>query len=129
MTDDANELKGPDLAKGVFLSDLAENKPLLGHAGGEQVILVRQGADCFAVAHQCTHYHGPLAEGVAADGTVRCPWHHACFDLRTGEASRAPAIDPLDTWDVTQRDGKVFVGAKRGPRPPRRRARMRPAGS
>lgn len=117
MTDEANELKGPDLAKGVFLSDLAENKPLLGHAGGEQVILVRQGADCFAVAHQCTHYHGPLAEGVAADGHVRCPWHHACFDLRTGEASRAPAIDPLDTWDVTQRDGKVFVGAKRGPRP------------
>jgi len=117
MTDDANELKGPDLAKGIALSDLAENMPLLGHAGGEQVVLVRQGAECFAIAHQCTHYHGPLAEGLAADGHLRCPWHHACFDLRTGEASRAPAIDPLDTWEVTERGGKVFVGAKRAPRP------------
>jgi len=117
MSDDANELKGPDLAEGIALSDLTENTPLLGHAGGEQMVLVRQGAECFAVAHQCTHYHGPLADGVAAEGYVRCPWHHACFDIRTGEAVRAPAIDPLDTWDVTVRDGKVFVGAKRAPRP------------
>jgi NADPH-dependent 2,4-dienoyl-CoA reductase/sulfur reductase-like enzyme/nitrite reductase/ring-hydroxylating ferredoxin subunit len=116
MTEDANALTGPDLAGGIALSDLGENTPLLGHAGGEQVVLVRQGGDIFAVAHQCTHYHGPLAEGLAAGGTLRCPWHHACFDLRTGEALRAPAIDPLDTWDVTQRDGKVFVGAKRGTR-------------
>jgi NADPH-dependent 2,4-dienoyl-CoA reductase/sulfur reductase-like enzyme/nitrite reductase/ring-hydroxylating ferredoxin subunit len=113
MTDEANDLQGPDLANGIALSGLKENVPLLGHAGGEQMVLVRQGASFFAVAHQCTHYHGPLAEGVAADGTLRCPWHHACFDLRTGEALRAPAIDPLDTWEVTERDGKIFVGAKR----------------
>jgi len=113
MTEDANELKGPDLAGGIALSELRENIPLLGHASGEQIVLVRQGGEFFAIAHQCTHYHGPLAEGVAADGTLRCPWHHACFDLRTGEALRAPAIDPLDTWDVTVRDGKLFVGAKR----------------
>jgi len=127
MSDDANELKGPDLAEGIALSDLTENTPLLGHAGGEQMVLVRQGAECFAVAHQCTHYHGPLADGVAAEGYVRCPWHHACFDIRTGEAVRAPAIDPLDTWDVTVRGGKVFVGAKRAPRPAKtpRAPRMR----
>jgi NADPH-dependent 2,4-dienoyl-CoA reductase/sulfur reductase-like enzyme/nitrite reductase/ring-hydroxylating ferredoxin subunit len=113
MSDDADAWKGPDLAAGVALSGLEENVPLLGHAGGEQLVLVRQGAEIFAVAHQCTHYHGPLAEGVADGGTLRCPWHHACFDLRTGEALRAPAIDPLQTWDVTTRDGNVFVGAKR----------------
>jgi NADPH-dependent 2,4-dienoyl-CoA reductase/sulfur reductase-like enzyme/nitrite reductase/ring-hydroxylating ferredoxin subunit len=113
MTDETNALQGPDLASGIALSDLRENTPLLGHAGGEQMVLVRQGAEIFAVAHQCTHYHGPLADGVAADGNLRCPWHHACFDLRTGEALRAPAIDPLDTWEVTERGGKVFVGAKR----------------
>src|SRR3569833_179068 len=113
MTDDANQLQGPDLASGIALSGLKENAPLLGHAGGEQMVLVRQGAEVFAVAHQCTHYHGPLAEGLAADGNLRCPWHHACFDLRTGEALRAPAIDPLETWDVVERDGYVFGGAKR----------------
>ena len=111
MTDETKGLTGPDLAQGVALPDLAENMPLLGHAGGEQVVLVRQGEEIFAVAHQCTHYHGPLVEGLAAGGTLRCPWHHACFDLRTGEALRAPAIEPLDTWEATTRDGIAFVGA------------------
>ncbi|MEP6828768.1 MAG: FAD-dependent oxidoreductase [Rhizomicrobium sp.] len=111
MADDHSELSGPDLAAGVAM--LADGAKLLGHAGGEQILLVRQGAEIFAVGAQCTHYHGPLAEGLAENGTVRCPWHHACFDLRTGEALRAPAIDPIACWDVEQRDGKVFVGKKR----------------
>jgi apoptosis-inducing factor 3 len=117
MADEKTELSGPDLAGGVALSKLADGAMLLGHAGGEQVLLVRQGAEVFAVGHQCTHYHGPLAEGVAADGTLRCPWHHACFDLRTGEALRTPALDPIDCWEVEQRDGKIFVGKKRAPAP------------
>ena len=113
MAQDQAELSGPDLAQGIALSDLADGAVLLGHAGGEQVLLVRQGAEVFAVGHQCTHYHGPLADGLAANGTVRCPWHHACFDLRSGEALRTPAIDPIDCWAVTERDGKILVGEKR----------------
>ena len=113
MAQDQAELSGPDLAQGIALSDLADGAMLLGHAGGEQVLLVRQGAEVFAVGHQCTHYHGPLADGLAANGTVRCPWHHACFDLRSGEALRTPAIDPIDCWTVTERDGKILVGEKR----------------
>ena len=73
---------------------------LAGHVGEEAVLLVRRGADIFAIGAQCTHYNGPLAEGLIVDDTVRCPWHHACFDLRTGEALRAPALSPVDTWRV-----------------------------
>src|ERR1039458_7575662 len=113
MTQDQAELSGPDLARGIALSELADGAMLLGHAGGEQVLLVRQGAEVFAVGHQCTHYHGPLADGLASDGTVRCPWHHACFDLRSGEALRTPALDPIDCWTVIERDGKILVGEKR----------------
>jgi NADPH-dependent 2,4-dienoyl-CoA reductase/sulfur reductase-like enzyme/nitrite reductase/ring-hydroxylating ferredoxin subunit len=111
MADDQNQLSGPDLNEGVPM--LADGAKLLGHADGEPVLLVRQGAEIFAVGAQCTHYHGPLAEGLAVDGTVHCPWHHACFDLRTGEALHAPAFDPIACWDVEQRDGKIFLGKKR----------------
>jgi apoptosis-inducing factor 3 len=110
-------LSGPDLAQGVAVTDLADGGSLLGHWGGEAVLLVRRGPEIFAVGAYCTHYHGPLADGLIAGDTVRCPWHHAAFDLRTGEAVRAPALDPIGCWRVEQRDGKVFVTEKLAPKP------------
>jgi NADPH-dependent 2,4-dienoyl-CoA reductase/sulfur reductase-like enzyme/nitrite reductase/ring-hydroxylating ferredoxin subunit len=85
------------------------------------VLLVRTADEVFAVTAHCSHYHGPLAEGLVAGETVRCPWHHACFSLRTGEAVRAPALSPIDCWSVERRDGKVFVTAKLGDAKPRPR--------
>ena len=107
------QTRGPDLTQGISLSELADGGRLAGHCGGEEVLLVRQGNEVFAVGAHCTHYHGPLADGLVADGAVRCPWHHAAFDLRTGEAVRAPAFSPIACWSVEQRDGKVFVKEKR----------------
>jgi apoptosis-inducing factor 3 len=121
------DTSGPDLAQGIAGSDLADGAGLVGHVGDEQVLLVRRGAAVLAVAAQCTHYHGPLVEGLMVDGTVRCPWHHACFDLRTGEALHAPAFDPLACWSVEQRDGRIFVREKR--QQPTSYPRGRPAGT
>ena len=101
--------EGPDLTQGIALAAFPENGMLAGHVGEDEVLLVRQGADIFALSAHCTHYHGPLADGLVVDGTIRCPWHHACFDLRSGEALRAPAFEPLACWKVEQRDGLVFV--------------------
>ena len=109
----AEDQAGPDLSQGVSLAELPDGGKLVGHVGDEAVLLARQGAEAFAVGAHCTHYHGPLVDGLIVDGSVRCPWHHACFDLRTGEALRAPAFSPLDTWTVEQRDGKLFVREKR----------------
>ena len=106
------KLEGPDLAQGVALSRLAEGAMLLGHARGEPLILVRRGSDLFAVGAVCTHYGAPLAAGLVVDDTVRCPWHHACFSLRTGEALCAPALNPVSCWRVEQRDGTAFVREK-----------------
>src|SRR5271165_2211024 len=117
----SEENAGPDLAQGIALAELPEGGKLLGHVGDEPVLLVRQGAEVFAVGAHCTHYTGPLADGLVVDGTVRCPWHHACFDLRTGEALRAPALSPVDCWSIEQRDGRAFVREKRA-RPAARRA-------
>lgn len=109
---EGKELEGPDLTQGVAKSNLADGEKLLGHVGEDAVLLVRCGDDFFAVGPHCTHYHGPLGDGLVADGSIRCPWHHACFDLRTGEALRAPAFDPLTCWLVESAGDRVFVKGK-----------------
>jgi len=110
MGDAPASLTGPDLTQGVELSDVREGGSLLGNAHGEAVLLVRQRGEVFAVAATCTHYGGPLADGIVTAGEVRCPWHHACFDVRTGEAVRPPALNPLRRWAVEFRGSRVFVG-------------------
>jgi NADPH-dependent 2,4-dienoyl-CoA reductase/sulfur reductase-like enzyme/nitrite reductase/ring-hydroxylating ferredoxin subunit len=106
------ELSGPDLGAGVDAGSLQPGAKLLGHAKGEAVLLARVGDDYFAIGASCTHYGGPLAEGVIDHDTVRCPWHHACFSLRTGEALRAPALSPVACWKVERRGEKVVVTEK-----------------
>jgi NADPH-dependent 2,4-dienoyl-CoA reductase/sulfur reductase-like enzyme/nitrite reductase/ring-hydroxylating ferredoxin subunit len=125
MAQEEKKLAGPDLNQGIALDELADGGMLVGHAGEEQILLVRRGREVFAVGAQCTHYQGPLAEGLLVGDTVRCPWHHACFDLRTGEALRAPALSPIACWDVEQHDGKIAVRDKRKPSVPK--SRVRPA--
>ncbi len=82
---------------------------LEGLVGEERVLLVRQGNAVHAVGAACTHYSGPLVDGTLVDGTIRCPWHHACFDLASGAVLRAPALAPLSVWRAEQRDGRIFV--------------------
>jgi apoptosis-inducing factor 3 len=112
LTETKSDLHGPDLVKGVPLSQIADGAMLLGHADGEPVLLARRGGELFAIGAICTHYGAPLADGLLVDDTVRCPWHHACFSLRTGAALRAPALDPVSCWCVEQRGGSVDVGER-----------------
>src|SRR5712691_6344062 len=100
MEETQQQLSGPDLTKGVALSNVADGTMLLGHACGEPVLLARRGNELFAIGAMCTHYGAPLADGLLVGDTVRCPWHHACFSVRTGEALRAPALDPVSCWHV-----------------------------
>ena len=114
-------LSGPDLAAGIAASELVGNTPLLGHAHGVPVILARVGAEICAVAATCSHYGGPLARGLVVGGTIRCPWHHASFDLRTGDARSAPALDPIACYEVARRGDRLVVDAERtrvSPQPP-----------
>jgi NADPH-dependent 2,4-dienoyl-CoA reductase/sulfur reductase-like enzyme/nitrite reductase/ring-hydroxylating ferredoxin subunit len=102
----------PDLKGGVPLDTLADGGMVVGVVDADEVILVRRGDEFFAVAAHCTHYHAPLADGLIAGDTLRCPWHHACFSLRTGEALRAPALDAIDRWRVERVGNAVFVREK-----------------
>jgi NADPH-dependent 2,4-dienoyl-CoA reductase/sulfur reductase-like enzyme/nitrite reductase/ring-hydroxylating ferredoxin subunit len=108
------KLNGPDLEAGIPEGDLVGETPLLGHAHGESVVLVRRNDEVLAIGATCTHYGGPLAEGLFSGDTVRCPWHHACFDLRTGAPVRAPALNPIPCYEVAVSGGLIRVGARTG---------------
>src|SRR5438067_12399316 len=112
MGSDQAKPAGPDLSQGVPLADVKEGTPLLGRVGGEAVMLVRRGDEVLAVSATCTHYSGPLAEGLIVGDTVRCPWHHACYSLRTGDAIRAPALNPVACYAVHREGDMVRVGEK-----------------
>src|SRR5262245_46676913 len=109
MSDAPGGKTGPDLTQGVAVDTLADGAMVAGHVGENAVLLARHGDEFFAVAATCTHYGGPLAEGLIVGDTVRCPWHHACFSLRTGQALHAPAFGALACWSVERKDGKVVV--------------------
>jgi apoptosis-inducing factor 3 len=107
-----SEPKGPDLSQGMALDDIADGGMIGGHVGDESVLLARRGQQIFAIGSTCSHYGGPLAEGLMVGETVHCPWHHARFSLRTGEAIAAPAFNPMPCWRVETRDGRAFVRQK-----------------
>jgi NADPH-dependent 2,4-dienoyl-CoA reductase/sulfur reductase-like enzyme/nitrite reductase/ring-hydroxylating ferredoxin subunit len=102
----------PDLRQGILIRDLADGAMALGQIDGEDAILVRHGDEFFAVGANCTHYHATLSQGLVVGDTVRCPLHHACFSLRSGEALRAPAFDPIPHWRVETVGDHVFVREK-----------------
>jgi NADPH-dependent 2,4-dienoyl-CoA reductase/sulfur reductase-like enzyme/nitrite reductase/ring-hydroxylating ferredoxin subunit len=108
-------LEKPDLTMGISPDAIPDGGKVVGVVGEEDVLLVRRGQHFFAIGAFCTHYHGPLADGLIVENQVRCPWHHACFDLNTGEALRAPALDAVSCWNVVTENDKVFVRAKKSP--------------
>src|SRR5947199_10105492 len=112
---DTTEKNKPDFKRGFLVGELRDGSMISGQADGEEVVLARRGDEFFAVGGHCTHYGGPLAAGLMVWDTVRCPWHHACFSLRTGEALRAPALDPIPCWRVEREGTKVFVREKAQP--------------
>jgi NADPH-dependent 2,4-dienoyl-CoA reductase/sulfur reductase-like enzyme/nitrite reductase/ring-hydroxylating ferredoxin subunit len=118
MAEEQTPPAGPDLTKGVASADF-NGATLLGHVGDQDVLLVRSGSEIFAIDAHCSHYHGPLADGLVVGNSIRCPWHHACFDLRTGEATRAPALNALSVWQVEHEGDRIFVRRKREQPKPR----------
>jgi len=105
-------VSGPDFSQGIALGDVPAEGTLAGRVGDEAVLLSRFDGKLFAISGTCTHYGGNLADGIVRETRVHCPLHHACFDLRTGQALRAPALDPLDRWQVEIEADRAFVRQK-----------------
>jgi nitrite reductase/ring-hydroxylating ferredoxin subunit len=112
---EAQAATGPDFSSGFPLGDIPENGTVAGRVGDEPVLLSRFKGSLYAVSATCTHYGGHLADGLAQGTSVRCPLHHACFDLKTGQPLRAPALDPLDRWQVDVDSDRAYVSYKLKP--------------
>jgi NADPH-dependent 2,4-dienoyl-CoA reductase/sulfur reductase-like enzyme/nitrite reductase/ring-hydroxylating ferredoxin subunit len=119
MDEESTELEGPDFEKGCEIEKVTDGEMLLGHAFGQPILLARRGDELFATGATCTHYGGPLAKGLMVDCTVRCPWHHARFDLRTGEAIAAPALTDLACYNIEKHGERFFVTGKMNKKPTR----------
>lgn len=113
MREHSDELTGPDLANGIEISSVAPGQLISGLAFGEPVLLVHVEPNWFAVGAKCTHYGAPLDQGLLVGETLHCPWHHACFNLRNGAASHAPALNDLPAYDVAIENDRVRVVRRR----------------
>ncbi|UYL09261.1 FAD-dependent oxidoreductase [Bdellovibrio sp. SKB1291214] len=112
------QVTGPDFTKGVSVDLIQEGETILGHVGDKAVLLAKVEGEIYAVGANCTHYGGPLNQGLLAGHHIHCPWHHSSFNIKTGEAEKAPALVPISCWRTEVKDDKIFVtGKKTIPRP------------
>src|SRR5262249_24307727 len=116
MAETSHDLEGPDFEAGCEIESVNDRGMLLGHAFGEAILVARQGSELFAIGATCTHYGGPLAKGLMVDCTVRCPWHHAHFDLRTGEAIAGPAFSNTASWKGGEPGARFFLPGQNEPK-------------
>lgn len=70
----------------------------IGESG--KALLVRENGQYYAIGHKCTHYGAPLATGHLCNGRVRCPWHGACFNVKTGDIEDFPGLDSVPKFEV-----------------------------
>ncbi len=96
--------------KAAKVKDLKDGEMKAVSVGdGKEILLIRIDGNYFALGAHCTHYGGPLAEGVLCNGIIMCPWHHACFDAKTGDMYNPPARDSLPKYETKINSDDVIV--------------------
>ena len=115
MAQSGDDEDGLNLEEGISLSRLEEGKPLGGNVGDDKVVVVKQGDQIFAIGARCTHYSGPLEKGLVVGKTIRCPLHHAVFDLETSRPVGAPAFKPTGCYPVEVEGDRFRVLPKAEP--------------
>jgi len=67
---------------------------------GKSIALFKLGEEFFAINDTCTHEGGPLSDGNIEGDEIECPWHGACFNIRSGKVILDPADEDVSTYDV-----------------------------
>ena len=89
--------------------DLEDGVPVKAMAGERAILLIRRGDAVSALTHECPHLGLPLSKGVVRGNVLICAFHHACFDIATGEQSEPPGHGDLHRFAVELKDGRVLV--------------------
>uniref|UniRef100_A0A8C1G2W0 Rieske domain-containing protein n=1 Tax=Cyprinus carpio TaxID=7962 RepID=A0A8C1G2W0_CYPCA len=90
-------------------SDLQDGQMKEVEVDQNKILLVRNNGEFTAVGGLCTHYGAPLIKGALVGDRVRCPFHGACFNTKTGDIEEFPGLDCLPKYKVKVEDGKVYV--------------------
>jgi nitrite reductase/ring-hydroxylating ferredoxin subunit len=101
-------LDQPEVEVGTA-DELDVDQMKLLRVGSYRIVLARVEDGYVAFDDRCTHKGGPLSDGVMACGTVQCPWHGSQFDVRTGRVKHGPATESVKTYEVSVRDGRVWL--------------------
>ena len=72
-------------------------------------VIYNLGGRFFATDGYCTHEQQHLEDGYVADGIVECPLHMGQFDIETGEALAGPVCINLETFEVKNEAGQIYV--------------------
>ena len=92
-----------------FHSDSSVNSYYGWYIDDVRIALFNLEGDYYAIEDTCTHDGGPLGQGRLDGCELICPRHGARFDVRTGAATRMPAIEPVPTYEVRVTDGDILV--------------------
>jgi nitrite reductase/ring-hydroxylating ferredoxin subunit/uncharacterized membrane protein len=96
------------------LDEVPQNTIYKVVAAGVPVILIRMGANVYALGATCTHDGGPLNEGELQGNAVQCPWHGSRFNVKSGRVLTGPATVAEPRYDTRVRDGYVEVRRHQG---------------
>ena len=101
----------PRFVRVARADDLRAGEKKIVEVNGALVVVINLEGKFYALEDVCTHDGGPLGEGKLDGCELICPRHGARFDVRTGAATRMPAIEPAPTYEVRVQDGDVWVEA------------------
>lgn len=91
------------------LTELKENRRLVLTLNETEILLLLVGGEPQAVKNYCTHLGKPLDKGRIMAGQLHCPFHGACFDLKSGEALSGPAVTPLTRYTIKVEGDDIFI--------------------
>ena len=90
-------------------ADVAPETALKVETGGLTLAVFNLDGEFYVTDDACTHGPGSLSEGEIFDDVIECNFHQGQFCIRTGEPVLAPCTDPVKTYSVTLRDGRVVI--------------------